>query len=130
MATLDGYDVVGIIGTAEHAQRLVENLAVVAQLDGEHHKRAAMYVPALSDPRHLQTVVDLLGSQYLRIDELVNPQFLIELPNVVFYIFSVVDLRHRLFSFQGMGDDATVDVLALVGCDGDEQVGVGCAGFF
>ena len=69
---LDGHNVVGIVGTANVFQWLVENLTVVVELDAQHHERASMNVPALSHPRHLQSADDLTCCEFFRINQVVN----------------------------------------------------------
>ena len=51
VASLDGNDVVGVVGSAEFPQGLVENFAVLPELDGQHDECAAVHVPALSSVR-------------------------------------------------------------------------------
>ena len=126
----DGHHMVRIIGTAEVFQRLVEYLARLPQLDAKHHQCSVVHIPALTDPRHAQSVDDVTCREHLRIDELVNAQLLVELLNVGLHILAVVDLCHRLAGVKGMGENTAVDILVVVGCHGDKQVRVTGIGLF
>ena len=114
-SAFDGNNMIGIIRATEIFQRLVEDLTVAAQFDGEHHERATVDIPPLAHPRHLQPIIDLLRGEDLRIDEDIDSEVLVELPDVFFHILCVVDLGHRLLCVEGMGEDTTVYVLVLVG---------------
>ena len=123
-AALYRHHMIRVIGAAQHFERLVENLAVVAKLYSQHYQGAAMHVPSLAHPRHLQAIDYLPCRQYLRIDEHVHAKVLIEQAYVLFHVFGIVDLRHRFLGMKGMSKDATVNVLVLVRRHRDEEVGV------
>ena len=52
-ASLDGHHMIGVVGTAEVFQGLVENLAALAQLDAQQDEGAVVHIPALAHPRQL-----------------------------------------------------------------------------
>ena len=127
-ATLHRHHVVRVLRTAELAERTVEYLASLAQLDAQQDEGSIVHIPTLAHPRHLETVVDVTGSEHLGIDELVDTQSDEELALVVFDIFGAVYARHGLVGTECLGQDTTVEVETLIGGYGDEEVGVAHAG--
>ena len=121
---LDGHDVVGVFGAAEVLQRLVQNLAALAQLDAQEDEGAVVDVPALAHPRHLQTVGDVDGRQHLGVDHRVDAHLLEKLLVLCREVLVVVDARHRLLRAESVGNDASRDVGGLLGGDADEEVGL------
>ena len=96
VAPLDGHHMIGVVGSAEVFQRLVEYLCRFAQLDTEQHQCAVMDIPPLPHPRQFQTADDVLSSEHFRIDERVDAQVLEERLIGLRQIFVVVDACHGL----------------------------------
>ena len=127
-ASLDGYHMVGVVRTADVLERFVENLAALTQFDAEHHECSVVYIPALAHPTHLQSVVDIHGSQHFRVNQFADAQFPEELLCLRFHVLGVIHTCHGALGTQVLGKDACRDVHAFDGSDGDEQVGVGNSG--
>ena len=72
-ATLDGYDVIRIVGAAKVSQRQIQNLGRLTQFNTQQNQGSIMHIPTLTYPRHLQSVVDVGGSKHFGIDKRVEP---------------------------------------------------------
>ena len=121
-ASLDGYHVVRVVGTADVLERLVEDFASLTQLDAEHHEGAVVHIPALAHPTHLESVVDIYGSEHLRIDELADTEFLEEFLCLRFHVFRIIHTCHGALGTEILGKDAGGDVGTLHRGDRDEEI--------
>ena len=125
-ATLDGYDMIGIVRSAEVSQRLVQNLRRLTEFDTQEDEGTTMYIPPLTNPRQLQAVGDICSHQHLGIDKRVEAQVLKERLQLRRQVFVVVDTGHCLLRTKGMGQDTGIDVDALFGRHANEQIGMLC----
>ena len=119
---------VGVVRTADVLERFVENLAALTQFDAEHHEGSVVHIPALAHPTHLQSVVDVYGSQHFRVNQFADAQFLEEFLCLRFHVLGVIHSCHGALGSQVLGKDACRNIHAFDGSDGDEQVGVGNSG--
>lgn len=108
VAPLDGHYMVGVVGPADVFERLVKYGARLSELNAQHDERSSVHIPALSDPRHLQSVDDIFGSQHLRIDDAVDAHLLEKLHVDGFCVFGIVYLGHRFACSQGVCHGAAV----------------------
>ena len=121
-ASLDGYHVVRVVGTADVLERLVEDFASLTQLDAEHHEGAVVHIPALAHPTHLESIVDIYGSKHLWIDELADTEFLEEFLCLRFHVFRIIHTCHGALGTEILGKDAGGDVGTLHRGDRDEEI--------
>ena len=124
VASLDGHYVVGVVGSADVLERLVQYLAGLSQLDAEHYQGTVVHVPSLSHPTHLQSVVDVDSGEHLWIYQLADAQSLEELLCLRIHVFGVVHACHRSLGSQVFRQDAGSDIGALQWRDSDEEVGI------
>ena len=126
---LDGYHMVRVIRSAELFQRLVENLAGLAKLDAQQNQCASVDIPALTYPRHFQSVGDVDSCQHLWVNERVDAHLLKHFQLMGSQIFNVVDTSHRLLSTQCVGYHASRHVATFFIHNTHKEVGMLNAGF-
>ena len=110
-----------IMGGGRTAVRAVKKMP-------EYMECSVVHIPALAHPTHLQSVVDIHGSQHFRVNQFADAQFPEELLCLRLHILGVIHTGHGALGTQVLGKDARRDVHAFDGSDGDEQVGVGNSG--
>ena len=120
----DSHHMIRVVGAADVLEWLVEHLARFAQLDAQHHQSTIVHVPALAHPAHLQSVDNIGSGQHFRIDNGVDAQLVECLHERVGSIFVVVYLGHSFLCSERFSQGAAHDVFALIGCDGDKEVGI------
>ena len=128
MPTLDGHHVVRDIGSTQFVERDVQYFRTFAQLHTQQHQSATTHFPPLAYPAHLHGIHNLFSCQHFGEYQGVDTHLFPKILMLGKEVFIVVDTRHRLACSQVVGNHASGHVAALVGCDGNEQVGISHTG--
>ena len=108
---------------------LIDGVCIV-HLHAEQEQFTIVELPELSHPTVARTGGDVFRSQQFWIYERLDSHVLKQFQVLGLHVFVVVHTCHRLLGSQLLGEHGASQVLAFVGGDGNEEVGLADPGIF
>ena len=99
---------------------MVQDLCRLAQFDTEQGEGTIVYIPALTNPREFQTVVDVDGGKHLWINQGVDTHILEKFLVLRTQIFKIVNTGNGLLRTKAVGNHTSCEIGSLVRGDTHE----------